>query len=152
MGTPLYGNPHKNLGITESPRMFRTSWIITGSAGQDIIRPLWRHYFLGTHAMIFVVDSGSVDVRTHPGRCGFSLEMNTWGCGKQNMWLWCLQTHGKPFLGIATETRTTMEKRAETLFGDLGRSSMWAYLRNPKSGPNHTGKIRMSSPKLLWVL
>ena len=26
-------------------------------AGQDLIRPLWKHYFLGSHAMIFVVDS-----------------------------------------------------------------------------------------------
>lgn len=25
--------------------------------GQDKIRPLWRHYYSGTHALIFVVDS-----------------------------------------------------------------------------------------------
>ena len=25
--------------------------------GQDKIRPLWRHYFSGTHALIFVIDS-----------------------------------------------------------------------------------------------
>jgi ADP-ribosylation factor 6 len=25
--------------------------------GQDRIRPLWRHYFAGTHGLIFVVDS-----------------------------------------------------------------------------------------------
>lgn len=25
--------------------------------GQDKIRPLWRHYFVGTQALIFVIDS-----------------------------------------------------------------------------------------------
>ena len=30
--------------------------------GQDKIRPLWRHYFTGTKALIFVIDSGD------PGR------------------------------------------------------------------------------------
>ena len=32
-------------------------------AGQDLIRPLWKHYFLGSHAMIFVVDSCWAKVR-----------------------------------------------------------------------------------------
>jgi len=29
--------------------------------GQDKIRPLWRHYFTNTDALIFVVDSNDVD-------------------------------------------------------------------------------------------
>jgi len=29
--------------------------------GQDKIRPLWRHYFAGTHALIFVIDSSDRD-------------------------------------------------------------------------------------------
>lgn len=29
--------------------------------GQDKIRPLWKHYFAGTHALIFVVDSNDHD-------------------------------------------------------------------------------------------
>lgn len=29
--------------------------------GQDKIRPLWRHYFAGTHVLIFVVDSNDRD-------------------------------------------------------------------------------------------
>ena len=29
--------------------------------GQDKIRPLWRHYYLGTQALIFVVDAHDVE-------------------------------------------------------------------------------------------
>jgi ADP-ribosylation factor protein 6 len=29
--------------------------------GQDKIRPLWRHYYIGTQALIFVVDAGDRD-------------------------------------------------------------------------------------------
>jgi ADP-ribosylation factor protein 6 len=29
--------------------------------GQDKIRPLWRHYYAGTQALIFVVDSSDRD-------------------------------------------------------------------------------------------
>ncbi|CAK5120140.1 unnamed protein product [Meloidogyne enterolobii] len=29
--------------------------------GQEKIRPLWRHYYVGTQALIFVVDSADVD-------------------------------------------------------------------------------------------
>ncbi|GMM35308.1 Arf family GTPase [Saccharomycopsis crataegensis] len=29
--------------------------------GQDRIRPLWRHYFSGTDALIFVIDSADID-------------------------------------------------------------------------------------------
>jgi ADP-ribosylation factor protein 1 len=35
-----------------------TMWDI---GGQDKIRPLWRHYYHGTDAVIFVVDSNDVD-------------------------------------------------------------------------------------------
>lgn len=43
-----------NVETVEYRNLRLTVWDI---GGQDIIRPLWRHYFLGTHAMIFVVDS-----------------------------------------------------------------------------------------------
>ena len=29
--------------------------------GQDKIRPLWRHYYVGTQALIFVVDAADRD-------------------------------------------------------------------------------------------
>uniref|UniRef100_A0A0N4ZCC6 ADP-ribosylation factor 6 n=1 Tax=Parastrongyloides trichosuri TaxID=131310 RepID=A0A0N4ZCC6_PARTI len=29
--------------------------------GQDKIRPLWRHYYAGSHGLVFVVDSGDRD-------------------------------------------------------------------------------------------
>ena len=29
--------------------------------GQTILRPLWRHYYSGSHALIYVVDSSDVD-------------------------------------------------------------------------------------------
>jgi ADP-ribosylation factor protein 6 len=35
--------------------------------GQDKIRPLWRHYYAGTQALIFVVDSNDRD-RIEEGR------------------------------------------------------------------------------------
>ncbi|CAJ1357953.1 unnamed protein product, partial [Effrenium voratum] len=43
-----------NVETVEYRNIRFTVWDI---GGQDIIRPLWRHYFLGSHAMIFVVDS-----------------------------------------------------------------------------------------------
>ena len=33
------------------------SFTVWDIGGQDKIRPLWRHYFVGTHGLIFVVDS-----------------------------------------------------------------------------------------------
>ncbi len=38
--------------------------------GQDKIRPLWRHYFTGTNALIFVVDSSDL-VRMEEARAEF---------------------------------------------------------------------------------
>ena len=35
-----------------------TVWDI---GGQDKIRPLWRHYYRNTHAVIYVVDTSDVD-------------------------------------------------------------------------------------------
>lgn len=29
--------------------------------GQERIRPMWRHYFSGAHALIFVIDSADID-------------------------------------------------------------------------------------------
>lgn len=37
------------------------SFTIWDIGGQDRIRPLWRHYYQDTHAIIFVVDSADVD-------------------------------------------------------------------------------------------
>merc|ERR1719229_1168052 len=33
------------------------SFTVWDVGGQDRIRPLWRHYYMGTNAIIFVVDS-----------------------------------------------------------------------------------------------
>ncbi|XP_055331748.1 ADP-ribosylation factor 6-like [Paramacrobiotus metropolitanus] len=44
---------------TISFKKFRMSvWDV---GGQDKIRPLWRHYFTGSQALIFVVDSADID-------------------------------------------------------------------------------------------
>eukprot|EP00434_Breviolum_minutum_P025769 symbB.v1.2.022780.t1/scaffold2060.1/size90856/2 len=43
-----------NVETVEYRNLRLTVWDI---GGQDLIRPLWKHYFLGSHAMIFVVDS-----------------------------------------------------------------------------------------------
>eukprot|EP00731_Ephydatia_muelleri_P012052 Em0006g946a len=42
------------LKLNEVKNVSFTVWDI---GGQDKIRPLWRHYFTGTHGLIFVVDS-----------------------------------------------------------------------------------------------
>ncbi len=41
---------HKNLSLT-----------IWDVGGQDIIRPLWRHYYPNTQGIIFVIDSNDKD-------------------------------------------------------------------------------------------
>ena len=47
-----------NVETVEYKRLSFTVWDI---GGQDMIRPLWRHYFRGTQAVIFVVDSNDRD-------------------------------------------------------------------------------------------
>jgi len=42
----------------ETVKMDRLSFSVWDVGGQDQIRSLWRHYFLNTQAVIFVVDSG----------------------------------------------------------------------------------------------
>eukprot|EP00438_Fugacium_kawagutii_P034459 Skav200252 [mRNA] locus=scaffold128:3272:4564:+ [translate_table: standard] len=54
--------PGFNVETVEYRNFRLTVWDI---GGQDIIRPLWRHYLIGAHAMIFVVDSCSK--RSPPG-------------------------------------------------------------------------------------
>lgn len=39
------------------PRKFIYKFISQDVGGQDKIRPLWRHYYTGSQALIFVVDS-----------------------------------------------------------------------------------------------
>eukprot|EP01102_Stenamoeba_stenopodia_P009693 TRINITY_DN2864_c1_g1_i1.p2 TRINITY_DN2864_c1_g1~~TRINITY_DN2864_c1_g1_i1.p2 ORF type:complete len:186 (+),score=43.83 TRINITY_DN2864_c1_g1_i1:414-971(+) len=36
------------------------TWVVWDMGGQDRVRRLWRYYFEGTHALIFVVDSSDV--------------------------------------------------------------------------------------------
>merc|ERR1719296_593012 len=43
-----------NVETVEYKSLSFTVWDI---GGQDKIRPLWRHYYQGTHGLIFVVDS-----------------------------------------------------------------------------------------------
>jgi len=47
-----------NVETVEYKKIKFTVWDI---GGQDKIRPLWRHYYQGTHAVIFVVDSTDKD-------------------------------------------------------------------------------------------
>merc|ERR1719335_922080 len=47
-----------NVETVEYKNIKFTVWDI---GGQDRIRPLWRHYYQGTHAAIFVVDSNDRD-------------------------------------------------------------------------------------------
>merc|ERR1711923_178455 len=47
-----------NVERLEYGKMNMTVWDI---GGQMKIRPLWRHYFVGTQALIYVVDSNDVD-------------------------------------------------------------------------------------------
>ncbi|KAL5489113.1 hypothetical protein EMCRGX_G018168 [Ephydatia muelleri] len=37
------------------------SFTVWDIGGQDKIRPLWRHYFVGTHGLMFVVDSADAN-------------------------------------------------------------------------------------------
>ena len=47
-----------NVETVEYRNITFTVWDI---GGQNRIRPLWRHYFLGTQALVFVVDSSDTD-------------------------------------------------------------------------------------------
>eukprot|EP01086_Lenisia_limosa_P011391 TRINITY_DN371_c0_g1_i1.p1 TRINITY_DN371_c0_g1~~TRINITY_DN371_c0_g1_i1.p1 ORF type:complete len:188 (+),score=50.14 TRINITY_DN371_c0_g1_i1:23-565(+) len=47
-----------NVETVEYRNISFTVWDV---GGQDRIRPLWRHYFQNTHAVIFVVDSNDRD-------------------------------------------------------------------------------------------
>ena len=47
-----------NLESLEYKNIKFTMWDI---GGQDKLRPLWRHYFLNTNGVIFVVDSNDHD-------------------------------------------------------------------------------------------
>merc|ERR1719208_318496 len=47
-----------NVETVEYKNLSFTVWDI---GGQDKIRPLWRHYYQGTHGLIFVVDSNDRD-------------------------------------------------------------------------------------------
>lgn len=40
---------------------FENSIFLQDVGGQDKIRPLWRHYYTGTQALIFVVDAADRD-------------------------------------------------------------------------------------------
>merc|ERR1719429_737623 len=53
-----------NVETVEYRNLNFTVWDV---GGQDRIRPLWRHYFTGTNAVIYVVDSNDRD-RTEDAR------------------------------------------------------------------------------------
>ncbi|KHC44131.1 small GTP-binding protein domain [Candida albicans Ca6] len=45
----------------ETVKHKNVSFAVWDCGGQERIRPLWRHYFTGTNALIYVVDSSDVD-------------------------------------------------------------------------------------------
>merc|ERR1719473_2134257 len=47
-----------NVETVEYKHISFTMWDV---GGQEKIRPLWRHYFIGTNALIYVVDSNDRD-------------------------------------------------------------------------------------------
>eukprot|EP01027_Heterolobosea_sp_BB2_P023815 GEZU01035827.1.p1 GENE.GEZU01035827.1~~GEZU01035827.1.p1 ORF type:complete len:180 (-),score=38.50 GEZU01035827.1:49-588(-) len=47
-----------NVETVEYKKITFTMWDV---GGQDAIRPLWRHYYEGTDAIIFVVDSNDIE-------------------------------------------------------------------------------------------
>lgn len=47
-----------NVEQVDYGKMTMTVWDI---GGQEKIRPLWRHYYVGTQALIYVVDSNDVE-------------------------------------------------------------------------------------------
>jgi ADP-ribosylation factor protein 1 len=47
-----------NVETVEYKNLKFTMWDI---GGQDRLRPLWKHYFAGTHGVIFVVDSNDTE-------------------------------------------------------------------------------------------
>lgn len=64
--TVSYKNIKFSVWVSVYVTMFYDSYLINvvtfqDVGGQDKIRPLWRHYFTGTQALIFVVDSSDRD-------------------------------------------------------------------------------------------
>lgn len=45
----------------ETVKYKNVSFAVWDCGGQERIRPLWRHYFTGTDALIYVVDSSDID-------------------------------------------------------------------------------------------
>ncbi|KAM9928029.1 hypothetical protein OXX59_002113 [Metschnikowia pulcherrima] len=45
----------------ETVKHRNVSFAVWDCGGQERIRPLWRHYFTGTNALIYVVDSSDLD-------------------------------------------------------------------------------------------
>ena len=53
--------------------------------GQEKLRPLWRHYFNNTDALIFVVDSWTATASTEPRRSS-TPSSTTFTCGTPRSW------------------------------------------------------------------
>jgi ADP-ribosylation factor protein 1 len=68
---PTVGFNVEGIETTNNVRM--TVWDV---GGQDKIRKLWRHYFLNTDAVVFVVDSSDRD-RIHEARAELDSIMNS---------------------------------------------------------------------------
>lgn len=45
----------------ETVKHKNVSFAVWDCGGQERIRPLWRHYFTGTNALVYVVDSSDLD-------------------------------------------------------------------------------------------
>ncbi|CUM64356.1 uncharacterized protein PRCAT00001958001 [Priceomyces carsonii] len=45
----------------ETVKHKNVSFAVWDCGGQERIRPLWRHYFTGTNALIYVIDSSDLD-------------------------------------------------------------------------------------------
>ncbi|KAK4336942.1 hypothetical protein RND71_043514 [Anisodus tanguticus] len=55
-GKSMHTNPTVGFNV-EIVKYKNVKFSVWDVGGQDKIRPLWRHYFAGTHALIFVIDS-----------------------------------------------------------------------------------------------
>jgi len=61
-GSPKAKNLNPTVGFNvEIVKYKNVKFSVWDVGGQDKIRPLWRHYFAGTHALIFVIDSSDRD-------------------------------------------------------------------------------------------
>lgn len=60
LGLPVTTIPTVGFNV-QTVSFKKTKFHVWDVGGQDNIRPLWRHYYTGTHGLIFVIDSSDRD-------------------------------------------------------------------------------------------